>query len=382
VDENWDVLTSFFPPNWKELAFKSGAMTRIRKMKSEEALLRTLLLHVGSGYSLRETVRRAKEADIADFSDVALLKRLKKSGQWFYLLCLSLFEEQGVKVQETGNWKQDNEDSTSISLPRNSQVKLRLFDALNVKEPGKTGGSWKVHYSLNIPSLECDFFKLSEFKDKEADLFPYPIRKNDHIITDNCAGIHELTAAQAFVTFEINPQMSCKHADIYKPDHKVFPFLEEMQTIEKAGKIKSWDVQIYENGPEHEHTPLKGRLCALRKTEAAIKLAHAGLKSEAVANGAAIASESYEFAKYSVVFTTFPEENFSSFDVLECYCLSWQLRPVLKRFKELAQIGHLPKYDDESSKAWFYGKLFVALLMEKMERYAHFVSPWGYGLLK
>ena len=70
---------SFFPPNWEELAFQSGAMTRMRKLKSPEALLRTLLLHVGHGYSMRETVSRAKDADIADFSDVALLKRLKKN---------------------------------------------------------------------------------------------------------------------------------------------------------------------------------------------------------------------------------------------------------------------------------------------------------------
>ena len=30
----------------------------------------------------------------------------------------------------------------------------------------------------------------------------------------------------------------------------------------------------------------------------------------------------------------------------------------------VAQMGHLPKEDEESSKAWLYGKLFVALLTE------------------
>jgi len=42
-----------------------------------------------------------------------------------------------------------------------------------------------------------------------------------------------------------------------------------------------------------------------------------------------------------------------------------------------AQMGHLPKYDDESAKAWLYGKLLVALLMEKLIRHATAVSPWG-----
>ena len=38
----------------------------------------------------------------------------------------------------------------------------------------------------------------------------------------------------------------------------------------------------------------------------------------------------------------------------------------------------LPKYDDESAKAWLYGKLLVALLVEKLIHNATAVSPWGY----
>ena len=32
---------------------------------------------------------------------------------------------------------------------------------------------------------------------------------------------------------------------------------------------------------------------------------------------------------------------------------------MYKRFKSLARLGHVPKYDD--AKAWLYGKRFVAL---------------------
>jgi hypothetical protein len=53
---------------------------------------------------------------------------------------------------------------------------------------------------------------------------------------------------------------------------------------------------------------------------------------------------------------------------------------VFKRFKSLAQLGHLPKYDDESAKAWLYGKLLVALLVEKLVYHATAISPWGYYL--
>ena len=53
---------------------------------------------------------------------------------------------------------------------------------------------------------------------------------------------------------------------------------------------------------------------------------------------------------------------------------------VFKRFKTIAELGHLPKRNDESSKAWLYGKLFVALLTEKLVDHASSISPWGYFL--
>src|ERR1700733_8369014 len=49
-----------------------------------------LMLHVARGYSLRETVARAKLANRADISHVALLKRLRNSDEWLRLLCMEL----------------------------------------------------------------------------------------------------------------------------------------------------------------------------------------------------------------------------------------------------------------------------------------------------
>src|SRR5690349_15001616 len=89
VEEDWELLRSFFPANWMTLALQSGALKGLRQDKSAETLLRVLLLHVGGGYSLRETVVRAKAVRLADLSDVGLLKRLRKSKAWLYQLCSS-----------------------------------------------------------------------------------------------------------------------------------------------------------------------------------------------------------------------------------------------------------------------------------------------------
>ena len=157
-----------------------------------------------------------------------------------------------------------------------------------------------------------------------------------------------------------------------------FPLLKNVMEIKKTGTVTSWNVQI----PGSKSNSVKGRICIIRKTEEAIQIAQAKLRSEAQKKGRQLKPETLEYAKYVIVFTTFPEESFNDIDILEWYRIWWQVELIFKRFKSIAELGHLPKHSDDSSKAWLYGKLFVALLTEKLINYASSVSPWGYILEK
>src|SRR6202035_5987671 len=98
AEEDWQILTSLFPEGWDRQAKETGAMERQRGITIPEALLRLFLLHVARGYSLRETVVRAKEAGLAAISDVGLLKRLRRSEDWLHWLCTRLVIENGVQM--------------------------------------------------------------------------------------------------------------------------------------------------------------------------------------------------------------------------------------------------------------------------------------------
>ena len=358
MNEDWKVLMSFFPKNWRELAARTNALKGLRKDKSEENLLRTLLIYLGCGYSLRETVVRARKAQLADLSDVALLKRLKKCRNWLYALCMCMFEERGVKLNVQ------------------SDFQVRLFDSTNVKEPGKTGSLWRIHYSVQVPSLTCDFFRLTETEGKGTgeSFTQFPVQTGDYIIGDRgystANGIHYITSKRAYVTVRFNPQ-SMRIVDSTKKD---FNLLKALKEIKKTGQIKSWIVLI----PGRHNSYVEGRLCVICKTEEAIRIAHNKLKRRASKKGNKLKPETFVYAEYVIVFSTFPEEKFSTFDILEWYRIRWQIELVFKRFKQIAQLGHLPKYDDESTKAWLYGKLFVSLLTEKLISYAVSFSPWGF----
>jgi len=360
MTEDWPMLVTFFPRNWIEMASASDALKGLRKDKDVENYLRTLLIHIGCGYSMRETVARAKLSGLADISDVAFLGRLRKAKDWLHSLCVALFEEKGVV---------SNMDS---------DFAVRLFDASIVKEPGKTGSQWRIHYSVQIPSLTCDFFKISMTKGRGTgeSFFQYTIRKGDYIIADRgfskASGIHHVVSRGAYVIVRVNS------GTLPILDHNGQPFhlLENVTLAEKPRAVRSWNVLI----PNRNSALVEGRICAVRKSNEAIKKAHSKIRRNAQKKGHAIKPETLEYAKYVIVFTNYPEGLFPVTKVLEWYRARWQVELVFKRFKSIAQLGHLPKHSDESSKAWLYGKLFVALITEKVIEYASSVSPWGYIL--
>jgi hypothetical protein len=338
----------------------TNAIKGLRKDKAAEDYIRTLLIHIACGYSMRETATRAKLAGLADISDVAVLGRLRKAKDWLHGLCVALFKEQEIAC----NGKND--------------FQVRLFDATNVKEPGKTGSLWRIHYSVQLPSLTCDFFKITPTKGQGTgeSFYQYSIKKGDYIIADRGystgPGIHHAVSKKAYVIVRVNTQV------LLMQDQKSlrFPLLENLRSIKNAGVVKSWEVLI----PAKDKIKVHGRICAIRKSNEAIKLAQKKLKRIASKKGHVLKPETLEYAKYVIVFTNYPKDVFSDTEVLDWYRCRWQVELIFKRFKSIAQLGHLPKQSEDSSKAWLYGKLFIAMLTNKLIEYASSVSPWGYIL--
>ena len=85
----------------------------------------------------------ARQARLADLSDVALMKRLRESRDWLYALCVELFREHGVAVSSGGN------------------LQVRAFGATTEQDPVRTGWLWRPHDSVNLPSLGYDFFQAT-----------------------------------------------------------------------------------------------------------------------------------------------------------------------------------------------------------------------------
>ncbi len=265
-----------------------------------------------------------------------------------------------------------------MELSEAGGLQVRALDATTVKEPGKTGSLWRVHYSVRLPSLACDFFRLTETEGVGTgeSFVQFPIEAGDYLLADRgystVRGLRHVVQAGGLVTVRVNTASLVLETAEGQP----FDLLAAVRTLRRAGRIGSWDVRAVDAAG----VAASGRACALRKTREAIRIAHKSLRRQASKRGKQLQPETLEYAKYVIVFTTFPATEFSAADVLEWYRTRWQVELVFKRFKSLAELGHLPKHDEHSAKAWLYGKLFVALLVEKLIGHARAISPWGYQL--
>jgi len=360
LDEDWQVLLELFPPNWQLLARNTFAVARLRGFDSIENLFRTVLLHVGCGWSLRETAVHAKLAGIAQVSDVTLLNRLRQAETWLRQLCEQLFRENGVNLE-----------------PAVKGRPVRVVDGTLVKEPGQTGSQWRLHYSLRLPSLECDEFALTPARGKHTGerLGRFTVRAGELILADagysHPPGVAAVVARRADICVRVNP------ASLPLLDEHGAPLAlrDRLKTLRRAGQPGDWPVLV-----RSADQLIAGRLCAVRKSKAAIARAQRRIRRRQQQHKIGGGKEARRYACYILVFTTLSAAAASSATVLECYRLRWQIELTFKRLKSIVGLGHLPKQNDQSSRAWLYGKLFVALLSQKLARVGSTISPWGYYL--
>lgn len=237
---------------------------------------------------------------------------------------------------------------------------------------------WRIRYSVCLPSLTCDYFKLTKMvgADEGESLTQFPISPGDCILTDRAYStakeLHYVVEAGGQVT----ARMNSGSRGLARNDGEPLDLAELVRPLQSPGTIGAVPAHAVV-GPG---VSVRGRVCALRKTEEAIRLAHARIGGDASRKGLQVQPATLDLAQYVVLFTTVPECDWPDGAVLEWYRTMWQVRPVFKRLKLLAQLGHLPKYSDDSAKAWLYGKLMAALLVEKLAHHASALSPWGYEL--
>jgi hypothetical protein len=358
LPEEWEILRRWLPDDLDRRARQTGFMQRDRGLRDPECWLRLILMHVAGGLSLQQTAVRARELGLARVSSVALFKRLRKAERWLADLTSHLLADHqrlfGLQVR--------------LPVPH----RVRIIDATDIQEPGDTGTSLRVHYSLRLPELRCDHYELADGGGGEK-LGRFAFHPGELILADrgysHRAGVAAVLAAQADVLLRWNPATF----PVEGPRGESWDLLPRLRRLgpREAG---AWTVSFKFEGQRRAL-----RLCARRKSRLKAQRALRKTLRKAARNQSGTAEpQSLERAQYVLVLTSLPEASLSAGQVLDLYRLRWQIELAFKRLKSLLAFGHVPKSSDQSAKAWMQAKILTALLIERVALCGRFFSPWGY----
>lgn len=339
---------------WREAARQQGAFRRARYTMDPAPLLRLLLFHAVNDGGLRETVAQARTAGIAEMSQVALLKRLRTSGAWLAWICSGLCEALRAE-------------------PRVPQgMRPRAVDSTAVQGPASKGTEWRVHYALDLKTLTCDWFELTDAHGGEL-LERTPMQKGDVLLGDRNylrpAAVRAAVNAEAHVLLRLR----WSHSPMLDSSGREFHALAHARRL-KVGQTGDWPASLLDpNGK-----PIPGRVIATKLPAPVAAKAERRAAKASTKKGKKPDARSLEAAHFVMVFTTLPSALLAAVDVLELYRFRWQIELAFKRLKQLLKLGRLPHKDPRAAKTWILAKLTIALLLETLYRNARAISPWGF----
>lgn len=355
-DKDWKTLTLFLPTGWEEKAEQLGVLKRKRKIKTPSDLLRILLIHLADNCSLKEAVVRAKYGGIADISAVALMKKVKLSSEWFRWMSNELLRKRSIDINPPKEF---------------IKYKIKSVDASVISEPGSTGTDWRLHYCIELFGLKCDQFIISR-QEKGESFVNFKITPNDIIIGDRAYGRYNgMKYIEDRGGYFIS-RFKNKSFTLYDQTDNKFTLLEKLKSLEVGQSV---EIDAIIGIDKTNRLPL--RIIAIKKSDKQAELSIRKVKREQKRKQRKLNQETLDYHRYIILLTSLPKE-IKAERILELYRLRWQIEITFKYLKSIFGLGHLPKEDEESSKSWLHGKLFVALLSQAIVDECHLFSPWGY----
>jgi len=351
VGEDWSKIVKLLPEGWEDQARTLGALKFGRQFSGPDNLLRILLMYFSDGCSMRETVARARAGNLADLSDVALLKRVNKSGEWLRWMSERLIQESPIPVL-----------GSSALLGR----RILAVDGSVIREPGAITSTWRLHYAMDINTLGCHEVQVTRGKVGES-LTRFAVQKGDVILADrgfaNRRGVNHVLDHGG----DVLVRMNLASLPLEDTQGNLFVQLTHLRTMQ-LGTMAEWPAVL-----QGTNGPVAVRVCAYRKNEEQRIESERKYRQYLNKKQQAFNAETFEATGYVVVVTSL--EGLDAEGILALYRHRWQIELAFKRMKSLLGLGYLKKKDAEGAKAWLQGKLFVACLIERLIALGDHFSP-------
>jgi len=332
-------ITKYLPTGWEAAARERGAMLRGRKIKSAEDLLELNLLHLTEGGSFGVTAGIVSFATEMEISKQSVYERIQKSWEWLKWMTEEMCRKNNFTMEK----------------PPWLDREVETIDGSEMCVKGSKQGDYRLHMGFDIFGFQYRTVEITGIKEGEK-LSRHIIREGTIVLADRMYGSiqgmeHVLSRKADFVL-----RYRTKGFNVYDEEGAKIDLIKEFEGLQ-THKSKSVRCYYY-----HEGKKRPVRLVAMRKDEEAIEQAHKKMKRKLnKQRGTRPSAEALALNEYIVVATSL---DYTENQILELYRARWQIEQVFLRLKTLFDFGEVPSKNEDTVKAWFYGKLFLAVLSE------------------
>ena len=165
-------LIPLLPDRYADKCQEYTNIQRWRGIKTPEDLMQLCLFHLLNGCTLVEISQIAKSAHIAEISDVAFMERFAVCGDWFEAICAEL--APGLVA-----------DYAKPAYLEN--YRALAFDASDIVEKGRSGRTYRLHYGIDIFSINTVSYKITDEKTGEK-MSNFALSEGDLAIADRAYG--------------------------------------------------------------------------------------------------------------------------------------------------------------------------------------------------
>src|SRR5918998_1282287 len=331
LDAQWPDLVAAVSAaiDLEATARASGALVRRRAIRSAEMLLRLALAYGPGGLSLRSAAAWAGVHGLADLSDTAVMKRLRKAADWLGEIAGALLRRAAAAPPTPG------------PLPGR---RLRIADGSMITGPGGKP-KWRLHATYD--PVAARFTGLGLTDERGAESFE----------RTGWTRLRLLDADGAPLAWE-----------------RIFGSLAVGEVAERAVSVD----YSGKGGRSRGEAVFPARLLILRLApEAAARAAKAQHRRQnRCRSHRPLQPLTVRATGYLMLVTSLPAAVPAS-EVLEAYRLRWQVELAFKRLKSLLGLDRLPDKSAALARSWLFAHLILALLIEDTARTLLDLPPWA-----
>jgi hypothetical protein len=335
-------------------ARQAKAFLRPRMIGNAVDLLRLILAYCLGPGGLRTTAAWASAVGLVEISNVGLLQRVRRSGDWLGMLVGGALARG---MPEAGRDRP-----------------IRLVDATAVPQAGfaagRQNGLWRIHSAFDLPAERFGCFALTDQHGGEQ-LDRLPVEKGEiriadraymqpeRIPTGQARGLkaHAVIAAGA----DVLVRSGWKSARWLDGEGNRFDLIAELRKGAERGLI---DRPIW---LRRTKAPALGlRLVAVRKPAPAAEAARRKARRQAQQGGHQIDRDTLAAAAWVILVTSLAPQDFPTADILALYRLRWRIELAFKRLKSLVGLSRPPGADPGSARSWVLAHLLMILLLEPL----------------